>query len=71
MSGTGNTRQDNGVLLVLLAAIGLALVTILSVWKLKQFKYKLIHETGGAMFYGKHLFNMAYRVRKPLFNDTS
>lgn len=36
-----------------LAAVCLALITILSVWKLKQFKYRLIHETGGAMFYGK------------------
>lgn len=53
MSDTVKERQDNVALLVLLAAIGLALITILSVWKLKQFKYKLVHETGGAMFYGK------------------
>lgn len=45
-------RQDSAVLLVL-AAIGLALTTILSVWKLKKFKYRLINETGGAVFYGK------------------
>ncbi|XP_036935109.1 sodium/hydrogen exchanger 9-like isoform X2 [Acanthopagrus latus] len=38
--------------LLLLVSIGLALVTILSVWKMNQFKYRLIHETGGAMFYG-------------------
>lgn len=53
MSGTVKQSQGNVALLVLLAAISLALITILSVWKLKQFKYKLIHETGGAMFYGK------------------
>ncbi|XP_034717907.1 sodium/hydrogen exchanger 9-like isoform X1 [Etheostoma cragini] len=35
-----------------LAVIGLTLVTILTVWKLKRFKYRLINETGGAMFYG-------------------
>lgn len=40
---------------MVLTAVGLALITILSVWKLKQFKYKVIHETGGAMFYGKWL----------------
>lgn len=45
-------RQDNTALLVLVST-GLALVTILSVWKMKQFKYRLIRETGGAMFYGK------------------
>ncbi|XP_034562691.1 sodium/hydrogen exchanger 9-like isoform X2 [Notolabrus celidotus] len=44
-------RHDNTAVM-LLAAVGLALITILSVWKLKQFKYRLIHETGGAMFYG-------------------
>ncbi|XP_030253489.1 sodium/hydrogen exchanger 9-like [Sparus aurata] len=44
-------RQDNTALLVLVST-GLALVTILSVWKMKQFKYRLIRETGGAMFYG-------------------
>ncbi|XP_041669662.1 sodium/hydrogen exchanger 9-like [Cheilinus undulatus] len=44
-------RQDSAALLVL-AAVGLALITILSVWKLKQFKYRFIHETGGAMIYG-------------------
>ncbi|XP_074549523.1 sodium/hydrogen exchanger 9-like isoform X2 [Halichoeres trimaculatus] len=51
MANAMKHRQDNTALLVL-TAVGLALVTILSVWKLKQFKYKLIHETGGAMFYG-------------------
>nr|XP_046227025.1 sodium/hydrogen exchanger 9-like isoform X2 [Scatophagus argus] len=51
MTGAVKHRQDNAASLVL-AAIGLALVTILSVWRLKQFKYKLVHETGGAMFYG-------------------
>uniref|UniRef100_A0A3Q3W0M1 Cation/H+ exchanger transmembrane domain-containing protein n=1 Tax=Mola mola TaxID=94237 RepID=A0A3Q3W0M1_MOLML len=35
-------------------AVGLALISILSVWKLKQFKYRFAHETGGAMFYGKY-----------------
>lgn len=44
-------RQDNAAILVL-AAVGVALLTLLSVWKLKQCKYRLIHETGGAMFYG-------------------
>ncbi|XP_037613133.1 sodium/hydrogen exchanger 9-like isoform X1 [Sebastes umbrosus] len=51
MSGTAKLRQDSATLFSLVA-IGLALVTILSVWKLKQFKYRLINETGGAMFYG-------------------
>ncbi|XP_045924643.1 sodium/hydrogen exchanger 9-like isoform X1 [Micropterus dolomieu] len=51
MTGTMKHRQDSAVLLVL-AAIGLALTTILSVWKLKKFKYRLINETGGAVFYG-------------------
>ncbi|XP_034416460.1 sodium/hydrogen exchanger 9-like isoform X1 [Cyclopterus lumpus] len=50
MSGTAMQKQDSAVLI--LAVVGLALVTILSVWKLKQFKYRLITETGGAMFYG-------------------
>ncbi|KAF6716766.1 Sodium/hydrogen exchanger 9 [Oryzias melastigma] len=49
--GTGTLRQENAALLVL-AAISLALITILSVWKLKRFKYRLVNETGGAMFYG-------------------
>ncbi|KAI3355302.1 hypothetical protein L3Q82_018154 [Scortum barcoo] len=44
-------RQDRAPLLVL-ATVGLALVTILSVWRLKQFRFRLINETGGAMFYG-------------------
>ncbi|XP_029314157.1 sodium/hydrogen exchanger 9-like isoform X2 [Cottoperca gobio] len=51
MSGTGKTKQDSATLL-LLAAVGLALITILTVWKLKQLKYRLINETGGAMFFG-------------------
>lgn len=53
MSGTVKRKQDNAALLTLLAAISLALVTILSVWKLKTFKYRPINETGGAMLYGK------------------
>ncbi|XP_028425544.1 sodium/hydrogen exchanger 9 isoform X1 [Perca flavescens] len=44
-------KQDKSAKLGLVA-IGLTLVTILSVWKLKRFKYRLINETGGAMFYG-------------------
>nr|WRO44057.1 sodium/hydrogen exchanger 9 [Rachycentron canadum] len=51
MSVTVSLRQDNA-LLVVLAAVSLGLITILSVWKLKQFKYRLINETGGALFYG-------------------
>ncbi|XP_030612879.1 sodium/hydrogen exchanger 9-like [Archocentrus centrarchus] len=51
MSGTLQQKQDNAALLVL-AAITLALVTILTVWKLKQFKYRLVNEAGVAMFYG-------------------
>ncbi|XP_049913134.1 sodium/hydrogen exchanger 9-like [Epinephelus moara] len=51
MSHTDKHNQDSTTLAVLVA-VGLALVTILSVWKLKQFKYRLINETGGAMFYG-------------------
>ncbi|XP_076014039.1 sodium/hydrogen exchanger 9-like [Genypterus blacodes] len=35
-----------------LAVSALVLLTILSVWRLKRFKYKIIHETGGAMFSG-------------------
>ncbi|XP_054478542.1 sodium/hydrogen exchanger 9-like [Anoplopoma fimbria] len=50
MAGTVTHKLDSAWLM--LAAIGLALVTLLSVWKLKQFKYRLISETGGAMFYG-------------------
>lgn len=52
MTGAVKHRQGSEASLVL-AAIGLALITILSVWKLKQFKYRLVHENGGAMFYGK------------------
>lgn len=44
-------KQESAASLVL-GALGLALITIVSVWKLKQYKYKLVHETGGAMFYG-------------------
>ncbi|XP_022622803.1 sodium/hydrogen exchanger 9-like [Seriola dumerili] len=51
MSSTVGHGQDTAAVLVL-AAVSLALLTILSVWKLKQFKYRLINETGGAMFYG-------------------
>ncbi|XP_029934970.1 sodium/hydrogen exchanger 9-like [Myripristis murdjan] len=42
-------RQDSAAVL---AVVGLIIVTILSVWKLKQFKYRLIHETGVAIFFG-------------------
>uniref|UniRef100_A0A3Q3FTQ8 Solute carrier family 9 member A9 n=1 Tax=Kryptolebias marmoratus TaxID=37003 RepID=A0A3Q3FTQ8_KRYMA len=52
MSAAARHRPDSAALFVL-AAVSLALLTILSVWKLKQFKYRLINETGGAMFYGK------------------
>ncbi|KAM3593751.1 uncharacterized protein V6R79_020902 [Siganus canaliculatus] len=51
MTGAVKRRQDDAASLVLVA-IGLALITILSVWKLKQCKYRLVHETGGALFYG-------------------
>ncbi|XP_017261932.2 sodium/hydrogen exchanger 9 isoform X1 [Kryptolebias marmoratus] len=51
MSAAARHRPDSAALFVL-AAVSLALLTILSVWKLKQFKYRLINETGGAMFYG-------------------
>ncbi|TMS16895.1 Sodium/hydrogen exchanger 9 [Larimichthys crocea] len=44
--------KQNYAASLVLAAIGLALMTILSVWKLRQFKYRLVHETGGAMFLG-------------------
>uniref|UniRef100_A0A667YLK7 Sodium/hydrogen exchanger n=1 Tax=Myripristis murdjan TaxID=586833 RepID=A0A667YLK7_9TELE len=46
-------RQDSAAVL---AVVGLIIVTILSVWKLKQFKYRLIHETGVAIFFGKDVF---------------
>ncbi|KAK2886547.1 hypothetical protein Q8A73_020493 [Channa argus] len=52
MSVMVQQRHNSSASLVLLSAISLALLTILSVWKLKQFKYRLIHETGGAMLYG-------------------
>ncbi|XP_034024497.1 sodium/hydrogen exchanger 9-like [Thalassophryne amazonica] len=45
------SRRHDGTLLILFV-VGLALVTILSVWKLKRFKYKLVHESGGAMLFG-------------------
>uniref|UniRef100_A0A8C6LR32 Sodium/hydrogen exchanger n=1 Tax=Nothobranchius furzeri TaxID=105023 RepID=A0A8C6LR32_NOTFU len=51
MLATGKHTQDSAALFVL-AAVSLALITILSVWKLKNFRYRLINETGGAMFYG-------------------
>ncbi|XP_034003232.1 LOW QUALITY PROTEIN: sodium/hydrogen exchanger 9-like [Trematomus bernacchii] len=44
-------RQENTTL-ILLSATSLALLTILTVWKSKQCKYRLLNETGGAMFYG-------------------
>ncbi|XP_068565982.1 sodium/hydrogen exchanger 9-like [Cebidichthys violaceus] len=50
MSATVTQKLDSALLI--LAAVGLALLTILSVWKLNQFKYRLISATGGAMFYG-------------------
>lgn len=58
MTGAVKHRQGSAASLVL-AAIGLALITVLSVWKLKQFKYRLVHETGGAMFYGKSNYLVA------------
>ncbi|XP_037550015.1 sodium/hydrogen exchanger 9-like [Nematolebias whitei] len=51
MSATEKHSKDSAALFVLLA-VSLALITILSVRKLKQFKYRLINEPGGAMFYG-------------------
>ncbi|XP_053198383.1 sodium/hydrogen exchanger 9-like [Scomber japonicus] len=51
MTCTAIQRQDSATLMVL-AAIFMALITIFTAWKLKQFKYILINETGGAMFYG-------------------
>ncbi|XP_015237211.1 PREDICTED: sodium/hydrogen exchanger 9-like, partial [Cyprinodon variegatus] len=54
MSKTIKERQDNSALFVL-SAVALALITILTVWRLKQFKYRVINETGGAMFYGVFL----------------
>ncbi|XP_008290940.1 sodium/hydrogen exchanger 9 isoform X1 [Stegastes partitus] len=51
MSASVKHKQDNAALLFL-AALSLALLTVLTVWKLKQFKYRLINETGAAMFYG-------------------
>uniref|UniRef100_A0A8P4KMS4 Solute carrier family 9 member A9 n=1 Tax=Dicentrarchus labrax TaxID=13489 RepID=A0A8P4KMS4_DICLA len=63
MTGAVKHRHDNATALEL-AAIGLALITILSVWKLKQFKYKLLNETGGAMFYGM-LMGLTVRYLSP------
>ncbi|KAM4718233.1 sodium/hydrogen exchanger 9-like [Anableps anableps] len=54
MSNTMRGRQDSAALFVF-SAVCLALITILSVWKLKQLKYRLINEAGGAMFYGVFL----------------
>ncbi|KAM9713306.1 sodium/hydrogen exchanger 9-like [Menidia menidia] len=59
MSGPVMHGQDSAALFAL-AAISSALLTILSVWKLKQFKYKLINESGGAMFFGM-LLGLAVR----------
>nr|AXV43384.1 sodium/hydrogen exchanger 9 [Lateolabrax maculatus] len=50
MTGAGQRAPNTAASLAL--PVGLALLTILSVWRLKQFKYRLINETGGAMFYG-------------------
>uniref|UniRef100_A0A3P8TGP4 Solute carrier family 9 member A9 n=1 Tax=Amphiprion percula TaxID=161767 RepID=A0A3P8TGP4_AMPPE len=52
MSASVKHKQDDTALLVL-AALSLALLTMLSVWKFKQFKYRLLNETGAAMFYEK------------------
>lgn len=52
MSAMKKHSKDSAALFVLVA-VSLALITILSVRKLKQFKYRLINEPGGAMFYGK------------------
>uniref|UniRef100_A0A8D3AMN8 Solute carrier family 9 member A9 n=1 Tax=Scophthalmus maximus TaxID=52904 RepID=A0A8D3AMN8_SCOMX len=51
MSDSVSLSHDSGALLAL-AAVSLGLITILSVWKLKQFKYGIVTETGGALFYG-------------------
>ncbi|CAG5896018.1 unnamed protein product [Menidia menidia] len=48
MSGPVMHGQDSAALFAL-AAISSALLTILSVWKLKQFKYKIINESGGML----------------------
>lgn len=44
-------NQENSA--SVLAAVGFGLITILTTWKLKQLKYKLINEPGVAMVYGK------------------
>ncbi|KAM6970827.1 sodium/hydrogen exchanger 9-like isoform 1-T1 [Tautogolabrus adspersus] len=51
MASSVKQRHDNTAL-VMLAAAGMALITIVSVWKLRQFRHKAVHETGGAMFVG-------------------
>uniref|UniRef100_A0A3Q1GHP5 Solute carrier family 9 member A9 n=1 Tax=Acanthochromis polyacanthus TaxID=80966 RepID=A0A3Q1GHP5_9TELE len=62
MSASVKHKQDDTALLVL-AALSLALLTMLSVWKLKQFKYRLINEAGPVY--------SQCRERKPSFNSTS
>uniref|UniRef100_A0A3Q2FXK7 Solute carrier family 9 member A9 n=1 Tax=Cyprinodon variegatus TaxID=28743 RepID=A0A3Q2FXK7_CYPVA len=49
MSKTIKERQDNSALFVL-SAVALALITILTVWRLKQFKYRVINETGASIW---------------------
>ncbi|XP_029384423.1 sodium/hydrogen exchanger 9-like [Echeneis naucrates] len=51
MSATVSLRPDNA-LLVVLAAASLGLLTVLTVWTLKQFRFRFINENGVAMFYG-------------------
>uniref|UniRef100_A0A3Q2TH92 Sodium/hydrogen exchanger n=1 Tax=Fundulus heteroclitus TaxID=8078 RepID=A0A3Q2TH92_FUNHE len=73
MSNSARDRQDGAALFVL-SAVTLALMTILSVWKLKQFKYRLINEAGGAMFYGKQpqaRLRPGQKARKLLRRNTS
>uniref|UniRef100_A0A3Q3W7J8 Cation/H+ exchanger transmembrane domain-containing protein n=1 Tax=Mola mola TaxID=94237 RepID=A0A3Q3W7J8_MOLML len=59
MTDAVKPRHESSASLVF-TAVGLALISILSVWKLKQFKYRFAHETGGAMFYGM-LMGLAVR----------
>ncbi|XP_056155866.1 sodium/hydrogen exchanger 9-like [Lampris incognitus] len=49
MPEPGKRRRDGAALLTV---VGLIIITILSMWRLKRMRFKFIHVTGGAMLYG-------------------
>ena len=52
MSDAADEGRNNAAT-VAFAAVSLGLLTIVTVWKIKKFKYGLINETGGAVVYGE------------------